>query len=96
MNTKIVNVNNNGGVKMTASDGSKWQIVKGNTSAAETVTVTLSSPFKNSSYAVAALPTQGSSNTSDLYVTNRTTTSFQLTQQVKKSEARVWLAFGEC
>ncbi len=75
-------------------NGGKFQIYKGVTSAAESVTVTLPSPFNNANYAVAACPMQGSSNTSDTYVTSKTTTSFVLTEYVKKSISRNWIAYG--
>lgn len=57
-------------------------------------TVNLPQAFKNTAYIVVALPTEGSANTSDLYVHSKTTTQFKLQEYAQKAEQRNWIAVG--
>ena len=67
----------------------QWGISSGNPD-----NISLLINFSNINYIVLALPTTGSSNTSDCYVTNKTVSGFTLTQYAKKSEGHNWYAFG--
>ena len=67
----------------------QWGISSGNPD-----NISLSIKFSNLNYIVLALPTTGSSNTSDCYVTNKSVSSFTLTQYAKKDEGHNWYAFG--
>lgn len=66
----------------------------GNSGPGNPDTVKLITSFTTNTYVVLALPTTGSANTSDCYVTNKTTTQFQLMQYAKKDEAHNWYAAG--
>lgn len=68
------------------------QICWGITAAENISTVTLPFPFNSANYVVVATPLQGSSNTSDLYIHSKTTTSFKMQEYAQKSEARNWIA----
>lgn len=70
------------------------QICWGTTGHENISTVNLPQAFKNTAYIVVALPTEGSANTSDLYVHSKTTTQFKLQEYVQKAEQRNWIAVG--
>lgn len=70
------------------------QICWGITARENISTVNLPQAFKDTNYAVLALPSEGYSNTSDLYVHSKTTTQFKLQEYVQKAEQRQWLAIG--
>lgn len=74
--------------------GNGLQICWGITARENISTVILPQAFKNNAYIVLALPSEGSTNTSDLYVHSKTTTQFKLQEQVQKPEQRQWLALG--
>lgn len=70
------------------------QICWGITARENISTVNLPQAFKDNAYSVLALPSEGYSNTSDLYVHSKTTTQFKLQEYVQKTEQRQWLAIG--
>lgn len=74
--------------------GNGLQICWGITARENISTVYLPQAFKDNAYIVLALPSEGSSNTSDLYVHSKTTTQFKLQEQIQKPEQRQWLALG--
>lgn len=70
------------------------QICWGITASENISTIHLPQAFKNNAYSVLALPSEGSPNTSDLYVHSKTTTQFILQEYAQKTEQRQWLAIG--
>ena len=71
-----------------------FQICWGITARENISTVNLPQAFKDTNYVVVALPAEGYSNTSDLYVHSKTTTQFKLQEYVQKAEQRNWIAVG--
>ena len=99
--TNLEPSNENSSIVTTFSHGSNYvrfgngvQICWGITARENISTVNLPQAFKDNAYVVLALPSEGSSNTSDLYVHSKTTTQFKLQEQVQKPEQRQWLALG--
>lgn len=99
--TDLEKSNNKNSIVTTVSHGSNYvrfgngmQICWGITARENISTVNLPQAFKNNAYSVLALPSEGSSNASDLYVHSKTTTQFKLQEQVQKPEQRQWLAIG--
>ena len=58
------------------------------------VNLTFPTPFTSTNYSITAIQTNGSANTSDVYVKNKSVTGCTLTQYATKSVGYSWIAIG--